>query len=168
MNQITAASDINKEIQHGLNIGASMNWMTTASDINEEIYSAQTTTVDGMQYTGHHENAILDADQACHLGPNVGDYMDHMSAIASNPHEGIINGTMVPDLTSNFLEDVSIISANKDLYKMIDFIDDNSSAALANHVKHAALILKDWGAYFGAAAVNPSQGPTGDLTTCRS
>lgn len=98
----------------------------------------------------------MNADLACLLGPNVGDYMDHMRAIAPHPHEGISNGTMGYDHTSNFLENVSIISANKGLYTLIDGTDENSAAILAHHVKHAALILKD----FGATAANPSHGVT--------
>jgi len=132
---LVTASNINREIQPGLSTGAIMNQMTIASDINEEIYPAQIITNDGVEYTGE-VAAILD--------------------------EGIINGTTGHDLTSKFLEDVSIISANKGLFTLIDRFDENSSAALCNHVKQAALIMKNFGA---TAVINHSQGATGDFDT---
>lgn len=158
-NMNPTASNINRDIQPGLNIGASMNQMTTVAILEptdmergqpqQEIQTGLNIEASTNQMT---TTSDISEDLECLLGPNVADYMDHMRSIASHPHEGISNGIMGNDHTSNFLENVSIIWANKDLYTLIDRIDEDSAAVLAYHVKHAALILKG----FGATSINPS------------
>jgi len=80
-----------------------------------------------------------DQDRAYLLG-----YMDHMRAIAPHPDEGISNGTMGYDHTSNFLHAALILK------------DFGATAANRSHG-----VTED----FGATAANPSHGVTEDFET---